>query len=101
VLTNATSQRVYGAALIGYALFVWAVYNGAYLFSLGRPWVVVRSLAPALAVGLAVSFSLSRTIAPWTAAFGLTAGAFVFAALTTRAALAVLRDVDYHYFAAY
>ncbi len=96
-----TTLRVYGFALSGYALLVWGLYNGTFLFSLGRPWLVLRALGPALLVGPLVSFTLSRTLEPWTAVCGLTAATLVFALLSTDAALRVLRQVDYHYFAAY
>jgi hypothetical protein len=93
--------RVYAIATLGYALLVWGLYNGAFLFSLGRPWLVVRALGPGVVVALVLAFTLSRTVAPWAAVGGLAAGTFVFAVLSARATLRLLRDVDYHYFAAY
>lgn len=96
-----TMLRVYALGLAGYALLVFGIFNSVFLFSLGRPWAVVRSLLPGVVVAAAVAFTLSRLYAYWTAAGGLVAGSLVFALLATAATTRTLRTVDYHYFAAY
>ena len=101
LFSDRTTLHVYPLALAGYALLVWALFNGLFLFSLGRAWLVIRALVPAIAVAAPVAFVLSRAVVYWAAAGGLVAGALVFAVLSARSALRVLRSVDYHYFAAY
>jgi hypothetical protein len=49
--------------------------NGVFLFSMARPWLVVRAMAVALGVSLAVGITLSRTHAYWWSAAGTPAGA--------------------------
>lgn len=101
LLGDQTMIRVYAIGVIGYALLVFGIFNSVFLFSLGRPWVVVRSLLPGVAVAASVAFALSRAYPYWTAAGGLVAGTLVFATLATAATTRTLRRVDYHYFAAF
>lgn len=96
-----TTVHVYVLGLAGYALLVLGLFNGLFLFSLNRPWLVLRALAPAVGVATVVAFVLSRTIVYWAAAGGLVAGTLVYALLSGRSALRILNAVDYHYFAAY
>lgn len=101
IFSDPTTLHVYPIALAGYALLVVALFNGTFLFSLGRPWVVLRGILPAIAIAVPVAFVLSRTVVYWAAAGGLAAGAFVFAVLSGWNAVRTLASVDYHYFAAY
>jgi uncharacterized membrane protein len=96
-----TTRAVYPWAVVGDSLFVWGLLNGALFFSLSRPHHALRPLAAGLAVGLAVGIVASRTGPYWTSVTGLTAGALVFAGLTTRNAVRVLRQLDYYYYAAF
>ena len=101
LFSDPTTGHVYVLGLAGYALLVLGLFNGLFLFSLNRPWLVLQALAPAVVVAVVVAFVLSRTIVYWAAAGGLVAGAFVYAILSGRNALRLLAAVDYHYFAAY
>lgn len=92
------TTKVFFWAALGYALLVWGLMNAAVLFYLSCPGLVLRALIPAIAVDLAVGLTLSRTTEYWTAVIGLAAGGLVFAFLTTRSAIHVLREFDYYYY---
>lgn len=86
-------------AILGYALLVWGLLNSVFLFFLSLPQLVLRSLAPALAVNVVVGVVLTQTGEYWESVLGLAAGAFVFAFLSTRYTIRVFRELDYHYYA--
>ena len=92
---------VHHLAVAGYALLALGLLNGIYIGSFQRPWLVVWAFVAALAVGGTVSIVLAVAVEYWWAAAGITAGATVFAALTTVAAVRLLRHADYSYFAAH
>jgi hypothetical protein len=100
-LADPVTQRVFGLGVTGYILLTLGLSNGIFLFSMARPWLVVRAMAAALAVGLIVGVTLSRTHAYWWSAAGTTAGGLVFAALTGWASWRTLRRGDLHLYAAY
>ena len=101
LFSDAITLRVYVLGVVGYALLVCGLFNGVFLFSIGRPWYVVRAIVPGVAVAVAGSLALSRAFDYWAAAGGLVAGCAVFALLAAVTATRALRGVDYHYFAAY
>ena len=101
LFTAPTTLHVYLLGLAGYVLLVCALYNGLFLFSVGRPWLVLRALGPAIAVAVVLAFALSRLVVYWAAVGGLVAGAAVFALLSAYSARRILRSVDFYYFAAY
>lgn len=84
-----------------YALLVLGLLNGVFLGSLARPWLVLRALASGLLASVAVGVAASRAYEYWHAVVGLTAGAAVFALLTSWSAVRLLRRSDYHYYASY
>lgn len=92
---------VYTVGLCGYALLVLGLFNCVFLFSLGRPWDVLRALIPGVVVAIVVSLVLSRVVVYWAAAGGLVAGTLVFATLAAAVTGRILRSTDYRYFAAY
>ncbi len=92
---------VHHLAVAGYGLLALGLLNGVYIGSFQRPWLVVRAFVAALAVGGTVSIVLAVAVEYWWAAAGITAGATVFATLTTVTAVRLLRCGDYNYFAAY
>ena len=101
LFTEPTTLHVYLLGLAGYVLLVSALYNGLFLFSVGRPWLVLRALGPGVGVAVVLSFALSRLVVYWAAAGGLVAGTAVFALLSAYSARRILRSVDFYYFAAY
>jgi hypothetical protein len=101
LFTAPTTLDVYLLGLAGYVLLVCALFNGVFLFSLGRPWLVVRALGPAIAVAAVLAFVLSRAVVYWAAVGGLVGGTAVFALLSAYSARRVLKAVDFYYYAAY
>ena len=101
LFTEGVTLRVYAIGVLGYSFLVCGLFNGLFLFSVGKPWLILRCLAPAVVVATVAAFVLSRVFVYWAAAGGLAAGAFVFAVLAAYRARRILRSIDYHYFAAY
>jgi hypothetical protein len=100
-LLSTTSIRVFAVAAIAYVIFMFALQNVLMLLTLSRVELVVRAVAIALVVNVAVGFVCSRAIHYSAAVFGLLAGAIALTLLTSRAMRDVLGDLDYHYYAAY
>jgi hypothetical protein len=100
-LTDPVTRSVFAFGVAGYALLCVGLANTVLLFSLARPWSVVRSLAPALAVDVAVGIVLSRTGPYWHSVLGLVAGALVFAVLSGIAVRRAAHEADYAYYASF
>jgi len=100
-LTTPTVTRVFLCASLAYVIFMFALQNVLMLLTLSRVELVVRAVAIALAVNVAVGFLCSRAIHYSAAVLGLLAGAIVLALLTSRSMKKVLNDLDYYYYAAY
>ena len=64
---------------VGYLLLAIGLVNALALFSLNRPWSVVKALTVALVINLTVGYVLSHMFSPYFSAAGLVGGAFVFA----------------------
>lgn len=92
------AQRIVVGGIIGYGLLLWGLMNNILLFTLSRPWVVVRAFCYAISVDALSAWWLSRTFGYWYSIVGLALGAFVFAALTTEAARKSLQSMDYSYY---
>jgi hypothetical protein len=101
LFTEPITLDVYLLGLAGYILLVYALFNGLFLFSVGRPDLVLRALGPAIAVAAGLAFVLSTTVVYWAAAGGLVGGSAVFALLSAYSSRRVLSSIDFHYFAAY
>lgn len=101
LFSSPTTLHVYPIAVAGYALLVWGLFNGLFLFSLGRPWLVLRALLPGVVVAVTIAVVLAHTIVYWAAAGGFVVGALVFALSSSVITRRVLASVDYYYAAAY
>lgn len=101
LLSDPVTRSVFAWGVAGYALLCLGLANAVFLFSLARPWSVVRALVPALATDAAVGLALSRTGPYWHSVFGLTAGALVFVVASGAAVRRVAREADYAYFASF
>ena len=101
LFSSSTTLHVYPIAVVGYAFLVWGLFNGLFLFSLGRPWLVVRALLPAVVVAVTIAVALAHTLVYWAAAGGFVAGTLVFALGASASTRRVLSSVDYYYAAAY
>jgi uncharacterized membrane protein len=100
-LQSMTTMRVFAGAAIAYVIFMFALQNVLMLLTLSRVELVVRAVAIALTVNVAVGFVCSRAIHYSAAVLGLLAGAVTLAILTSRSMREVLGELDYHYYAAY
>lgn len=100
-LVAPTTTRVFAVATVAYVIFLFALQNVLMLLTLARVELVVRAVAVALAVNVAVGFVLSRAMHYSAAVAGLLAGSIVLLILTARAMRRVIGDLDYHYYAAY
>jgi hypothetical protein len=96
----ALSGAVMLGGITGYLLLSIALFNSVLLFSIRRPYPVVRALWPALLVNVVVGYVISKAMAPRFAIVGLVAGALLFAWRSGRSALLALSRPDYSYFGA-
>lgn len=92
---------VFFGASVGYSILAFGLLNALFFFSLSQPWVVVRAIAPALVVDLAVGFVASRAIGYEYAVLGLVAGATVFAVRSWASARELFAKLDFYYYAAF
>jgi hypothetical protein len=86
-------------ALLGGWLMIIGLWNTSLLFRLSLPVDVVVAIAPAVAVDLLIGYLVSRLGSYRYTVTGFGAGAFYFAALTTRSALRRLQSLDYYHLA--
>jgi hypothetical protein len=96
-----TTTRVFIVATLAYVVFLFALQNVLMLLTLSRVELVVRAVAIALVVNVAVGFIFSRAVHYSWAVAGLLAGATVLLVLTARAMRKVTASLDYYYYAAY
>lgn len=92
--------QVFAFGAVAYGLLALALLNVSYFFTLSRPWLALRPLVTAMAVGLVVGFVLSRVVEDWWAVLGLLASTATFAVLTARHALRFMRSMDHVYVSA-
>jgi hypothetical protein len=97
----APTEPVYFWAVSAYALVAIALMNNLILFSLSRPWLVVRSLSAGLVVNMLLGWTLSHGVAAWMSVIGLAAGALVVACVSGFYALRLLRKMDFYYYSAF
>jgi hypothetical protein len=86
---------------IGYVLLAWGMLNSLYLFTLGQAKIPLKAILYACATNLTVGFVLSRFIAYEYSVVGMLCGAIVFVVFTLKANVSFLKNLDYHYYAAY
>ncbi len=101
LFTAPLTERVFFFGVAAYGLLAVALMNAVVLFFLSRPRGAVAGLTSAIVVTVGVGLVLSRVYEPWTSAIGLLAGAGTFALVTGIAALRVVRNMDYYYYASY
>jgi O-antigen/teichoic acid export membrane protein len=101
VFLDPLTQSVFWWAAIGYVFLVWGLFNSVFLFALSRPAFVLRSLAPAFLLNLAIGFILSRAFHYELAVVGMTIGSVAFMFISSFYTRRTLRNLDYYYYAAY
>jgi hypothetical protein len=80
---------------VGYLLLALGLVNALALFSLNRPWSVVKALTAALVINVTVGYVLSHLFNPYFAAAGLIAGGFVFALQSSVVVRRTIRTADH------
>ena len=95
------TRYVFAVAAVGYFCFSVGLMNGLIFLAQGRTGRVLVPLTWALVIDLGVGFVATRLFGYEHAGWGLVVGAAVFAVVTTRWALAMLRRADYFAYAAY
>ncbi len=98
---NPITFWVFYISVIGYAFLVWGMLNSVFSFFLSRPWLTIRTIAIAFVINLIIGYILSRMVAYWYGAVGMTVGALVFAIMMTWYTFKVFRNLDYYYYSAY
>lgn len=98
--TPTLARQVIVCGIIGYSLMVWGLMNNIILYTLSRPFDAVRAFLWAIAANAVLGFWLTRSFGYWYSVVGMAFGALIFAAITTRAVLRALRQMDYSCYAA-
>ena len=96
----ALARQVVACGIIGYSVLVLGLMNNIILYTLSRPRKVIQAFLWAIIGNAALGFWLTRSFGYWYSVVGMTFGAFIFAALTTRAVMQALREMDYSCYAA-
>ncbi|MDO6604155.1 exopolysaccharide Pel transporter PelG [Arenibacter palladensis] len=86
---------------LGYLFFTWGMLNALYLYTLDRPRVVLKALFISCAVNFAIGFVCSRMVGYEYSVVGMLIGSITFMVLTLKAIRTFLKNLDYHYYAAY
>jgi hypothetical protein len=100
-LSAETTGRVFWVAAISYAILMFALRNVLTLLVLMRASLAARAIGISLIVNALIGYGISRSVHYSGAVFGLLAGCICLAVLTHREMRAVLRDLDYHYYAGF
>lgn len=101
VYEDPVARYVFGLGVLGYALLTLGIANSVFVMTLNRPWRAIASIGPGVLVSIAVGVVATTIYSHWTAVFGMVAGAFVFAALSSWQTWRTLRHADYYSYAAY
>ena len=94
------AQQVIVCGIIGYSMLIWGLMNNNILYSLSRSNDVIRAFLWAIAGNAALGYFLTRSFGYWYSIVGMTFGALIFVALTTKAVIRALREMDYSCYAA-
>jgi hypothetical protein len=100
-LVAKATMNVFAVAIVAYVIFIFALRNILLLLTLSRVEMVVRAVAVALVVDVAVGFIGSRAIHYSAAVLGFLAGAIVLAVMTHRSLTRVIENLDYYFYSSY
>lgn len=101
IYEDPVARYVFGLGVLGYALLALGIANSVFVMTLNRPWRAIASIGPGVLVSIAVGVVATTFYSHWTAVFGMVAGAFVFAVLSSWQTWRTLRHADYYSYAAY
>ena len=86
---------------LGYFFLTWGMLNTLYLFTLGQPSTPFKAIVISLICNGGIGFLFSRFIAPEYSVFGMLFGSILFMAITLKATISFINQLDYYYYAAY
>ena len=101
VFFNDINLFVFFFASTGYVLLSWSLLNCIIFFAYSRHKFVLKAMGAGLLTNFLVGFVLSRAFDYYYSVIGLTAGAIVFAAISTYYAHGFFKHYDYYYYSAY
>jgi hypothetical protein len=88
-------------ASTGYVLLSWSLLNCIIFFAYSQHRFVLKAMGFGLLTNFLVGFVFSRAFDYYYSVIGLTAGAIVFAVMSTYYAYHFFRHYDYYYYSAY
>lgn len=86
---------------LGYFFLAWGMLNTLYLFTLGKPSKPLRAIILAFAINVFVGFVFSRFVSYEYSVVGMLCGSLFFMIITLKENIKFLKNLDYHYYAAY
>ena len=98
LLADPRVHRIFLAALPGFSLLVFSLWNTSLLFRLSRPLDSLNALTAGTAVAIGSGYVLTRVWGYPLASTGFTLGAACLAILSTRRMMECLGTLDYNYF---
>jgi hypothetical protein len=101
VFFNDINLFVFFFASVGYVLLSWSLLNCIIFFAYSRHQFVMKAMGLGLATNFLVGFFFSRAFDYYYSVIGLTAGALVFAIVSTYYAYRFFKRYDYYYYSAY
>jgi hypothetical protein len=101
VFFNNVNIFVFWFASIGYILLSWSLLNCIIFFAYSRHEFALKSILFGLFTNFAIGYTLSRAYYYYYSVIGLTAGAIVFAIISTYYAYNFFKNYDYFYYSAY
>lgn len=101
VFFNDINLFVFFFASAGYVLLSWSLLNSIIFFAYSRHEFVMKAMGLGLATNFLVGFFFSRAFDYYYSVIGLTAGALVFAIMSTYYAYRFFKRYDYYYYSAY
>jgi hypothetical protein len=96
-----TTYFVFWSAALGYSLLAVGLLNSLFFFSLAKPAVVIRCIAPALLINIGVGYFGSRLISYEYSVLGLVVGAGYFAYASLKQARRLFSELDFFYYSAF
>ncbi len=101
VFFNDVNIFVFFFAAVGYVLLSWSLLNCVIFFAYSRHAFALKAIGWGLLVNFLVGFVFSRAFDYYYSVIGLTAGAIVFAVISTFYAYKFFKNYDYYYYSAY
>ncbi|MBL0389007.1 hypothetical protein JJB07_20660 [Tumebacillus sp. ITR2] len=100
LISTERTYFVYFIAVVSYLILSIGLMNAVILFAISQPNMVNKSMLPAAAVNVVVSFLLSRWGDYSWAVFGLLLGCILFSVLSYLQVRRLLNNLDYYVYAA-